>query len=70
MYGKDEKVSGVWCPRHYDDKRYVMINFFPRFVTEMLTPSSPSGTPNYFVAVFPATKAAEVSLGVNSIKNS
>ncbi|CAG7818128.1 unnamed protein product [Allacma fusca] len=60
IYGKEPYCSGVWCPRRYDDKRYVMINFFPRFVTEMLMPP-PQAAPKYTVAIFPAAKAANVA---------
>jgi hypothetical protein len=60
IYGKEPYCSGVWCPRRYDDKRYVMINFFPRFVTEMLMPP-PQAAPKYTVAIFPASKAANVA---------
>jgi len=65
VYGKGENIPGVWCPRRYDDKRYVMINFFPRFVTELLSPAPVSGTPDYMVAVFPVTKTPEVNLNVS-----
>jgi len=59
LYGREEYAAGVWCPRKYEDKRYVMLNFFPRFVTEMLMPP-PKECPKYILAIFPALFANEI----------
>lgn len=37
-YGKGEFLSGVWCPRRYDDKRHILLTYFPEFLVEKVLP--------------------------------
>lgn len=60
MYGKEKYVAGVWCPRVYEDKRFVMLKYFPQFVTDMLMPPIPE-PPKYHIFLFSALFAAEIT---------
>ncbi|CAL8096773.1 unnamed protein product [Orchesella dallaii] len=59
LYGKEKYVAGVWCPRSYEQKRFVMLNYFPQFVTEMLMPPIPE-PPKYHIFVFSALFSSEI----------
>lgn len=59
MYGREANGVGVWCPRSNEDKKYVMLNFFPQVVTDLLMPP-PKEMPKYMVAIFPALFSNEI----------
>jgi len=43
-YGKKgQYVSGVWCPRRYDDKRFILLTYFSEFMVDKMIPLTPEG---------------------------
>jgi hypothetical protein len=59
IYGREEYAVGVWCPKSYEHKKYVMLEFFPQFVTELLMPPQKE-LPKYMLAIFPSLFSNEI----------
>lgn len=63
-YGKGEYLSGVWCPRRYDDKRHILLTYFPQFLIEKVLPFEVGEEyvpKRYILFVFPAAKSKEIT---------
>ncbi|CAL8090353.1 unnamed protein product [Orchesella dallaii] len=49
------------CPRRYDDKRYVLLTYFSKFLIENLVPAGPDHIPiRYLCFVYPGPKTNEI----------
>lgn len=59
VYGREEYAVGVWCPRQYEEKKFVLLSYFPQFVADLLLPP-PKELPKYMVAIFPALFSHEI----------
>ncbi|ODM97103.1 Thioredoxin domain-containing protein 6 [Orchesella cincta] len=60
-YGKGQYKPGVWCPRRYDDKRYVLLKYFSKFLIESLVPAGAEHVPiRYLCFVYPGPKTNEI----------
>jgi len=58
-YGKTD-APGVWCPRLYDDKRFVTLNFFQDWVGAMVE-SKASEPKKYTLLIFPVSSTIAIN---------
>lgn len=63
-YGKDDQRCGVWCPRKYEDKRFVILTAFPSFMDKILE-FAPIETTKYTVSVFGASVVDKMNLNTD-----
>jgi hypothetical protein len=61
-YGKED-APGVWCPRIYDDKRFIILNLFSSWMQVVVETNAPAPK-KYWLGIFPVS--ALVAIGDNA----